>query len=135
MSKTPFLGGPFFVKIGGENIMMHNSYNLWCKWQIGLLTDEQLSKEELQEIEACEFAMHLLIPTESLLNVVGGYDKLQQIDLDYNDVYINYLSDLFKVPRETVVFKTRYLLKQMKNRQPNSKILKKEGNIIFGKFE
>ena len=55
---------------------------LWIKYSLGLKTE--LTEDEKKEIQVCEFAMHLLVPTESInryINLMGGIDSVK------NDIF------------------------------------------------
>ena len=58
--------------------MTRNSFKIWFEYELGIR--KELTKEEKQEIEACKFAMHLLIPTESVnrnIEKIGGLEEVK----------------------------------------------------------
>ena len=68
---------------------------------------EQLTEEETKEIEACDFGMHLLIPTESVnryIEKMGGIENINN-----NQPKIQYLAKLYGVPIEIMLIKLNYL--------------------------
>lgn len=78
---------------------------IWIKYSLGLKTE--LTEDEKKEIQVCEFAMHLLVPTESInryINLMGEIDNV------INDIFkIEYLADLYKVPTIIIKLKLDYL--------------------------
>lgn len=58
--------------------MMKSEYEFWKDYRNGKINRE-LTSDEHKEIRASDFAMHLLIPTDALLQEVGGFDNLVKI--------------------------------------------------------
>ncbi len=99
--------------------MTRNSFKIWFEYELGIR--KELTKEEKQEVKACEFAMHLLVPTESInryIELMGGIDEVK------NDIFkIDYLADLYKIPTIIIKLKLNYLKNQLKkDLTDNSKI-------------
>ncbi len=96
--------------------MTKNSFKIWIEYNFGI--KKELTKDEKQEVEACEFAMHLLIPTESInryIDLMGGIK-----DVKNDQLKIQYLADLYGVPIEIMQIKLNYLAN--KNIEETSKI-------------
>ena len=78
---------------------------VWIKHSLGLKTN--LTENERKEVQVCEFAMHLLVPTESInryINLMGGIDNVK------SDIFkIDYLADLYKVPTIIIKLKLNYI--------------------------
>ena len=95
--------------------MTKNTFKLWIEYNLGIR--KNLTEEEDKEIFACEFAMHLLVPTESInryIELMGGIENVK------NDLLkIKYLANLYDVPIEVIQIKLNYLLNQ--NIEQNSK--------------
>lgn len=88
--------------------MTRNSFKMWLEYNLGI--KKELTEEEKQEIEACEFAMHLLIPTESInryINLMGGIEEVNN-----NKLKIHYLANQYGVPIEIMMLKIDYLIKK-----------------------
>jgi len=100
---------------GKEIVMAKIPMKVWIKYSLGLKTE--LTEDEKKEVQVCEFAMHLLVPTESInryINLMGGIDNVK------NDIFkIEYLADLYKVPTIIIKLKLDYL--SNKNIEENSK--------------
>lgn len=123
--------------------MWKSNYQLWLDYHAGKLNGKKLSDKELSEIRASEFAMHLLCPTEAILEAVGGYSRLHKIMKDFfrRDFMIVQLADRFQVQPEVMIIKVRDILSKgdpdkhsdnnKQDKKTNKKILKKEGNIIY----
>lgn len=77
---------------------------LWRDYKLGLLNRELTSDEQI-EVENCEKAMNLLLPTESFLNL---YNKLQSEGWTEIQVF-NILCMTFRVPAEVVQVKMHEL--------------------------
>lgn len=116
--------------------MYKSDYQFWLAYHSGKI-NRRLTKKEYSEIRASDFAMHLLIPTDKLLEKCGGLDILKGIDINYNYRIIKNLARVFYVPEEVMAIKINYI-KNKKNTDnkitSKEKILKKEGNIIFVNF-
>ena len=85
--------------------MTRNSFKLWIEYKLGI--KEQLTEEETKEVEACDFGMHLLIPTESVnryIEKMGGIENINN-----NQPKIQYLAKLYGVPIEIMLIKLNYL--------------------------
>ena len=95
--------------------MTKEIYKLWIDYHYGIKKNFTIDEEK--EIFACEFAMHLLVPTESInryIELMGGIEKVK------NDLLkIKYLANLYDVPIEVIQIKLNYLLNQ--NIEQNSK--------------
>lgn len=124
--------------------MFKSDYDFWLDYHRGTINRE-LTKKEYSEIRASEFAMHLLIPTKTLLKVCGGYSNMKNIFYESNSVNspkIRKLANAFCVPKEVMAIKIACVLKQYETAQEHKKmraidkrrILKKENNIIYAKF-
>ena len=118
--------------------MKKSNYNLWLAYHYGNI-NRKLTKKEYCEIRACEFAMHLLIPTEAVLEICGGLDSLKNMNIYHNYPVIKKLAQKFCVPEDVMLFKLDYLIKE-KNLEESknnvkTRILKKEGKIIFVDFD
>lgn len=88
--------------------MTRNSFKMWLEYNLGI--KKELTEEEKKEIEACEFAMHLLIPTESInkyINLMGGIEEVNN-----NNLKIHYLANQYGVPIEIMMLKINYLIKK-----------------------
>lgn len=89
--------------------MTKGSYKLWCDYHLGRINRE-LTSEEVDEIEASEFAMHLLVPTSAVETISknnGGLANLIK-DVDTIESY----AKLFNVEKEVFYFKIKYLLNE-----------------------
>ena len=116
--------------------MFKSDYNFWLAWHYGQI-DRKLTEKEESEIRASEFAMHFLIPTNALLEKCGGYDNLKNQNIYHNYPLIRKLANEFHVSEDIMLFKLDYIMKMGKavEDKTKSKIYKKEGNIIFIKFD
>lgn len=118
--------------------MHKRDYQLWIDYHSGDIHRE-LTRNEYSEIAACDFAMHLLIPTDSLLEICGGWENLEKMNFYHDHTIVERLSDIFLVPEEVVFFKLDYLIKmkrkEKQDHSPQKRILKKEGNIVFVQFD
>lgn len=117
--------------------MQKRDYNLWIDYHHGEI-NRKLSEDEYSEIAACDFAMRLLIPTDTLLKMCGGWNNLENMDIIHSPKMIKRLSDIFLVPEEVMLLKLDYLMKQKKKDENRisvkKRILKREGNVIFTDF-
>lgn len=115
--------------------MRKKDYKLWVAYHHGKINRE-LTEKEYSEIRAFEFAMHLLIPTDKLLEVCGGFDNLKYYR---NYLMINRLANYFCVPKDVMLFKFDYLIekgKVEKNKvDVKKRIKKREKNIVFVNFD
>ena len=99
--------------------MTRNSLKIWIEYKLGI--KNELTKEEKQEVEACEFAMHLLIPTESINRYIEKMDGIENVKNDM--LKIKYLAKLYGVPIEIMQMKLNSLTPQTKkDLTDNSKI-------------
>ena len=57
--------------------MFKKDYVFWLMYHKGLINRE-LTDKEYSEIRASDFAMHLLIPTKTLLKRCKGYENLKK---------------------------------------------------------
>lgn len=88
--------------------MTKNSFKIWIEYNFGV--KKELTEDEKQEVEACEFAMHLLIPTESInryIDLMGGIEEVNN-----NQLKLQYLANQYGVPVEIMMVKIDYLIKQ-----------------------
>ena len=83
---------------------------LWRDYKLGNLERELTSDEQI-EVDNCEMAMNLLLPTKSFLNL---YNKLQSEGWTEVQVF-NILCMTFRVPAEVVQVKL-HELKNIKNK-------------------
>ena len=73
-----------------------------------------LSEEQMQEIEACEFAMHLLIPTDRLIDFVGDINRIENMSFMERYVLVDIISKEFNAPKMAVRIKLDVILAQEK---------------------
>ncbi len=69
------------------------------------------TEKEMSEIEACEFAMHLLIPTKKLLQMVD-LNEYYKDSVTGKMITIQKLADTFKVPTIAVSIKLDELVER-----------------------
>lgn len=87
----------------------------------------KVNKKEYQEIRVCEFAMHLLIPTEDFLQICDGVNNLRDMDIYHNYAIVKKLAKQFYVSEDVMIFKLSYLLyKEEKD---------EDGYMIYGHFQ
>lgn len=97
--------------------MTRNSFKIWFEYELGIR--KELTKEEKQEIEACKFAMHLLIPTESVNRYIEKIGGLEEVKND--QLKIQYLAKIYGVPIEIMLLKINYLTKKDKKKKKHEK--------------
>ena len=105
--------------------MKESFYSLWIDYHSGNI-NRALTEREYSEIRACDFSMHLLIPTKALLKMCGGLNKLKQMDIYHNNDVIRKMALAFRVPEEVMFFKMDYIIKQENNNKFIKRILKKK---------
>lgn len=91
----------------------------WKKYKLGLIHKDSLTSEMKKEIEACDFAMNMLLPTKKFLkacSALGGFDKVV-----ISDERVDILSKIFEVPKSITYIKLQTILKEIQ--QVNSKKL------------
>lgn len=118
--------------------MHKGDYSFWIAYHYGKI-NRKLTEKEYNEIRASDFAMHLLIPTELLLRECGGAENLTQIDIYHDFLIIRKLANQFKVPEGVMAVKISWVLakiekEKMKKVNNRKRILKKDNNIIYTKF-
>lgn len=79
---------------------MNLNLKFWYEYKTGIIK-RNLTKEEEQEIRANDFAMHLLLPTESFKRVL----KKLKLDGYNNEQIVIKLSENFRVPPIVVLVK------------------------------
>ncbi len=89
--------------------MNRNSFQLWVDYSLGKI-QRKLTKKEQSEIDASTFAMHLLIPTNSLLRLCNGLQNMEA--LSNCDFVIEALAEKFWVPKEVMFIKMKGLLQE-----------------------
>ncbi len=107
-------------------------YKLWVYYHSGAINRE-LTLEEQREIDAYDLAMHLLIPTKSLLRFLDSLDNFPLVYWGETE----FLATVFKVPLEVMEIRLKDLKKNKKIYKDNGerrKVLKK-GNAIFLEFK
>lgn len=121
--------------------MFRGDCDFWLAYHRGEI-QRDLTEKEFREIRASEFAMHLLIPTKELLKECGGYNNIKNIIILSDVSRIRELANRFKVPVEVMSIKISYILKEYEKKQERKKlgkqfrrrVLKKENNVIYTKF-
>lgn len=118
--------------------MKKDDYNFWLAYHTGKI-NRKLTEKEYSEIRACEFAMHLLIPTDRLLEMCGGLDNLKNMNIYHNYPVIKELAKAFDVSEDVMILKIDDLINsekiEKKNKEYKKRIMKKEDNIIYVKFD
>lgn len=116
--------------------MFKSDYNLWVDYHQGKINRE-LTEDEKKEIRASDFAMHLLVPTDVLMNECGGYEGIKKIYYDYsvgNPYPVKKLAFLFEVEPILVLLKIKSVIKNYSEEKFKSRVLKKEKNIVYVNF-
>lgn len=120
---------------------------LWYDYRLGHI-HRTLTAQEFNEIRACEFAMHFLIPEKALLEKCGGFENLANllsVD-DYEAVcrLARALANEFVVDEKMMFIRLQELnqmyieqqkQKKEKKNDAQNRILKKTGNVIFVQFD
>ena len=89
--------------------MTKDDYQLWENYHLGLIKRE-LSEEEQKEIDASEFAMHLLVPTEAISQIAEYFGGLEIVL--HSSTLVQMLANKFVVPTNIIIFKIDYLIKE-----------------------
>ncbi len=110
--------------------MTRNDYRLWLAYHCGSIQGK-LTARELEKFRAFDFALHILVPQNILLDKLGGYNKLQNLNIYHNYPLIKKLAKEFCVTEDLILIQLANILKKNHTKQ---KVLKKEDNIIYVKF-
>ncbi len=110
--------------------MMRSDYQLWLEYHCGSI-QRKLTERELKEIRAFDFALHLLVPQNVLLDKLGGYENLKNMHIYHNYPLIKKLAKEFNVNEELILVQLDNIFKKNDTKQ---KVLKKEDNIVYVKF-
>lgn len=103
------------------NVSKKDSYKLWLEYNTGKV-ERLLTEEEKKEMEAYDFALELLVPTNRFLEELRGYGELRQIKK--NPYLIYELSERFMTEPEIILIKLdKLIIKSEKNE--TCKVLKK----------
>ena len=109
--------------------MTKEDYSLWVNYHLGNVKLSELNKREIKEIQASEFAMHLLVPTKSILKMIGGEGYLLSAASD--EEVLEKLSEHFRVDRHVVLFKLQTLIRKNKIKEVSKRKVKSvNGNLI-----
>lgn len=90
--------------------MKNSDFELWLDYHKtnGI---NQYTIEQIKEIRACEFAMHLLIPTDALLKMFGGnFDFFYTLNLQEKNSLVKELAKRFKVEESIMCVKIDELI-------------------------
>lgn len=111
--------------------MYRSDYDFFLKYLSGKI-NRKLTEKEYEEVRASMFAMYLLIPEETIINVCGGIEEVNKINY-YDSSKIQHLANIFQVPYSLMAVRLELLKKEKNKLKP--RILKKEGNIIYLGFK
>lgn len=120
--------------------MTKGDYYFWLAYHYGGV-GRPLTKNELKEVRASDFAMELLVPTDVVLKKCGGLDNLKKLDIYHDSSLTRRLAQEFEVPEEVVRCKLYSLIydkeKENETRKPDAmkKIKKVNGNVISVNFK
>lgn len=124
--------------------MTGNDYKVWEEYHYNK-TNRKLTEEEFAELRANEFAMHLLVPTDSLLKDCGGYEKMKEIylgDFSFKMRFVEKLAKMYIVSAEIILFKMEHIIfnqnyanVQKINKTEKNKVLKRTKNIVYVDFK
>ena len=104
--------------------MKQSDYKLWLDYRYGEI-DRALTEKEYHEILASDFAMHLLVPTDALLEKCGGIENLKNMKIWENFKLIMKWAKEFCVSEDVVIIKIICLqrredfLKQVEEKKKN----------------
>ena len=88
--------------------MTREIYKLWVDYHYGIKKD--FTADEKKEIFACEFAMHLLVPTKVINKQIKNMGGIEAIKNNPNK--IKELANFYDVPNEVIWFKLNYMEQQ-----------------------
>ena len=91
--------------------MYKKDFELWLDYHKNP-GNREYTEEEMKEIRASDFAMDLLVPTDSFLEYCGGIEKLKRSDIITLNITINKAAEYFKVPTEVIAVKVKELQKE-----------------------
>ena len=91
----------------------------------------KLTERELEEFRAFDFALHLLVPQNVLLEKLGGYENLKNMNIYHNYPLVKKLAKDFHVNEDLILIQLDNIFKQKPTKQ---KVLRKEENMIYVKF-
>lgn len=118
--------------------MKNSDYHLWIGYHYGQIK-RKLTKKEYEEIRTCEFAMHLLVPTDKVLEICGGLNNLKKMDIYRNYAIVKKLAKQFCVTEDVMLFKLSYLIHKDENEEKEGnvkkRIKKRDGKIVFINFD
>ncbi len=98
--------------------MMKGSYQLWLDYH--KCPKKHYTDTEIKELQASEFAMHLLVPTDILTRLYGEkLEKFNELNTYQKSIAVKELAKLFCVDEEVVYIKIDVLNKMIKEKKTN----------------
>ena len=120
---------------------------LWYKYHLGYI-NRKLTAEECNGIRACEYVMYHCIPEKALLEKCGGVVNLVNLlSIDDHEAIhrlARALANEFSVDEKMMFIRLQELYKtyleqqkpkQDKHEKLKKRIFRKEGNVLFVKFD
>ena len=127
---------------------MKTNYQLWLDYYNGKIDKDKLTSRQQAEIRELEYQINKLVPTEQLLKLCSGYERMKKIyylsseaTSIISQVYVSKLAEHFNVSEEIVETKMKTIIlkhfeKEKNNTElhKNKRVLKKNKNIIHIDF-